>query len=72
MTFVTFAIFAAALAISLWTIFATIAPRHRYIVALLSGSVAAPVLQPVETRRRVRRISPLSLRSQAQLMRAAA
>lgn len=51
--------FASVLAVAVWAIHATVAPRASYIAALLSGSAAAPLLVPVAQRRRVRRISPL-------------
>lgn len=58
-----FLFFMGVLATALWAIFVTIAPRLSYIAALLSDSAAAPVLVPVAQRRRVRRISPLPVRS---------
>lgn len=67
-----FLFFAGVLAVSMWTIVATIQPRLGYIVALLSGSAAAPVLVPVAQRRRVRRLRPLPLRSELRMIRAAA
>lgn len=67
-----FLFFAVVLAVAIWAIGATVAPRAGYIAALLAGSVAAPVLVPVAQRRRVRRISPLSFGSKVRLIRAAA
>lgn len=67
-----FLFFAGVLATSLWAMFVTIRPRLGYIVALLSGSAAAPVLVPVAQRRRVRRFRPLPLRSELGMIRAAA
>lgn len=64
--------FVIVLAVSLWAMIVTVAPRLNYIAALLSGSMAAPVLAPVAQRRRVRRISPLPYRAELSLIRAAA
>lgn len=60
-----FLFFLGVLGASLWTIFATVAPRSNYIAALLSGSSAAPMLVPVAQRRRVRRINSPVVRSGA-------
>lgn len=67
-----FLFFLGVLIVSLWTIHATVAPRLGYIVALLSGSNAAPALVPVAQRRRVRRISPFLPTVGPQSIRAAA
>ena len=67
-----FIFFAGVLAVSVWAMVVTIQPRLGYIVALLSGSAAAPVLVPVAQRRRVRRLRPLPLRSELRMIRAAA
>lgn len=67
-----FLFFAGVLAVSVWAMVVTIQPRLGYIVALLSGSAAAPVLVPVAQRRRVRRLRPLPLRSELRMIRAAA
>lgn len=58
-----FLFFVSVLAIAVWAMFATIAPRASYIAALLSGSTAAPVLVPVAQRRRVSRMQPLTARA---------
>lgn len=67
-----FLFFAAVFSASVWSIYATVAPRAGYLMALLSGSAVAPVLLPVAQRRRVRRLKPLSLQSELRLLRAAA
>ena len=67
-----FLFFSGVMAVSLWSIYATVQPRLGYIAALLSGSTAAPVLVPVAQRRRVRRVRPLPLRSELRMIRAAA
>lgn len=72
MTILGFLFFAGVLAVSLWAMIITIAPRLDYIVELLSGEAAEPALQPVAQRRRVRQLSPLSFRSEVRLIRAAA
>ncbi len=64
--------FMSVLAVSLWAMFVTIAPRIDYIAALLSGAVVAPVMVPVAQRRRVRQLNPLSVRSEIRMIRAAA
>lgn len=67
-----FLFFASVLAVAVWAMFVTIHPRMGYVVALLSGSAAAPLLVPVAQRRRVRRLRPLPLRSELRMIRAAA
>ena len=67
-----FLFFASVLAVSLWTMFVTIQPRLGYIIALLDGSVMAPLPIPVAQRRRVRQLNPLSFRSEVGLILAAA
>lgn len=68
-----FLFFSGVLAVSLWAMAITIAPRAGYIAALLSGSAAAPVLVPVAQRRPVRRVRPdLPGRRASTPMRAAA
>lgn len=64
--------FAGVMAVATWAIVATIAPRLDYIAALLSDRPVSPMLVPVAQRRRVRRLSPLSFRSEVRLIRAAA
>lgn len=72
MAAISFLFFVAVLAAAIWAIYATVAPRGRYITALLSDSAAAPVLVPTVRGRPVRRVSPLSPRAELRLIRAAA
>ena len=64
--------FAGVLATAAWAIVGSFMPRRDYVVALLTGSVAAPAPVLVAQHRRVRRLTPLSFHSELRALRAAA
>lgn len=60
-------LFSVVFAVSLWAIFATVAPRWDRIVALLNGSAFETNTHvPVAARRSVRRMEPVRFRPQPQ------
>ncbi len=67
-----FLFFTSVLGIAVSSIVLTLRPRMGYIVELLLGHATQSAQIPVAARRRVRRLTPLSVRSELRMIRAAA